>query len=253
MNQIGFVSQSSFQQKWGTPRQGLLTPSAVAKITLENFSNIPIGRVAVLWYAHLNGANFNPMKARIRPPKIRDGSTVGVFSTRGVHRPSSIGLSFCTVQSIQENIVTIVGGDMIEGTPILAILPDPGISNVSVRMPSWTNVKEMQVLFGSGVLMSLYLRVPETVVEESIGLIRKILSQDPRSIHSVRKHVDPVYEIELALSDGMKLWIVYSYRGDTSIVVWSASENRIVGEYKSRTEPWLTRLRQKIPMIGNSQ
>lgn len=254
LNQIGVVSQSSFQQKWGTPRQGLLTPTAVAKITLENLSNIPpLGRVAILWYAHLNGPKFNPLKARIRPPKIRDGSTVGVFATRGVHRPSSIGLSFCTIESIEGNIVTIAGGDMIEGTPVLAMFPhDQKLEHVSVRMPSWTQVRETKVVFGSGVLMGLNLKFQcEKLVHKTVQLIRNILSQDPRSIHSVRKHVDPIYEIDLNVSEDVKLWIIYSYQGE-SIVVWIVSENRVVEEFRSRSESWLTRLKEKIPMIGSS-
>jgi len=249
VNQIGVVSESSFQQKWGTPRQGLLVPTALAKVQLDVPLELPLGRVAVIWYAHLNGANFNPMKARIRPPKIRDSTTVGVFATRGVHRPSSLGLSFCTVTSVDDKTVTLLGADMIVGTPVFAILPAKNLGKISVRMPEWTKVPETRVVFGLGVIMHLHVKYCREKVGETLELVNKILSQDPRSIHSLRKHSDPVYEIDLVASDGVKVWVVYSYQGDT-IVVWCVSEKRVVEEFRSRTEPWLKRLKEKIPVIG---
>jgi tRNA (Thr-GGU) A37 N-methylase len=252
VNSIGIVSESSFHQKWGTPRQGLLVPKAEAKITLECcLSDIrPNNRVAILWFAHLNGSKFNPLKARIRPPKLGDGKTVGVFATRGVHRPSSIGLSFCLVKDVTENVVTVVGADMIIGTPILAILPAPEFPDlITVRMPDWTQVSATRVSFGLGVLSGLNLRYSKNQVEAILEFVGKILSQDPRSIHSVRKHIDPIYEIDLVVDSGDKVWVVYTYR-EERIVVWSITKERIVEEFPGRTEPWLRRLKEKIPMIG---
>lgn len=247
VNPIGVVSESSFHQKWGTPRQGLLVPSAEAKITLERSLSIPPNtRVAVLWYAHLNGSKFNPLKARIRPPKLRTGQTVGVFATRGVHRPSSIGLSFCHVESVTETVLTVVGADMIIGTPILNILVAPVFPGLSVRMPEWTQVSTTRVDFGLGVVTGLFLRYLESEVEKILELVKKVLSQDPRSVHSVRKHIDPVYEIDLVVTSGDKVWIIYSYR-EEGIVVWSITKERIVEDFPSRSELWLTRLREKIP------
>ena len=261
MPQIGVVTESSFQQKWGTPRQGLLVPTAVAQIMLDDVLNLtPGSRVAILWYAHLNGPKFNPLKARIRPPKLDDcsaTSTVGVFATRGVHRPSSIGLSFCTIVSVQGVTITIRGGDMIVGTPILSIIPmGSEIEGLRVSMPEWTYrgaAKTSRVEFGLGVIMNLHLQYPEkATVERILDFVGKILSQDPRSVHSLRKHVDPIYEIDLLIEPSIKVWVIYSYR-EEGIMVWSVSEKRIVGgELRSRTEGWLRRLKEIIPIIGNS-
>jgi len=47
----------------------------------------------------------------------------GVFSTRTPMHPNSIGLSVVELISVKENIVTIKGVDILDGTPLLDIKP----------------------------------------------------------------------------------------------------------------------------------
>lgn len=47
----------------------------------------------------------------------------GVFAIRTPHRPNHIGLSIITIESIDDNIITFKGVDMIDGTPVLDIKP----------------------------------------------------------------------------------------------------------------------------------
>jgi tRNA-Thr(GGU) m(6)t(6)A37 methyltransferase TsaA len=52
-----------------------------------------------------------------------DDSLRGVFATRFPHRPNLIGSSVVQLLKIDENILSIRGLDMIEGTPVLDIKP----------------------------------------------------------------------------------------------------------------------------------
>jgi len=45
----------------------------------------------------------------------------GVFSTRSPHRPNPIGMTVARLLRIEDNILTIEGVDMIDGTPVLDI------------------------------------------------------------------------------------------------------------------------------------
>jgi len=256
---IGIVAQSSYQHKWGTPRQGMLAPTSTAVIQLSASLKTHLSsgdRVAVLWYAHLNGEKFNPLKARIKPPKL--ASTVGVFATRGVHRPSSIGLSFCVVAHVSADgkSIHVRGADMIQDTPVLNVISyiDLNVSYLDksqIRMPAWAqNVEEAKIFFSLSSIMSMQLTLGGiSHCDKVIGLVKSILSQDPRSIHSIRKHVDPIYEVDLQY-DGRVLWIIYQHVGEKDINVVSITfGKRLIESHRSRTGPWLTELQNRLPFL----
>jgi tRNA (Thr-GGU) A37 N-methylase len=253
-NPVGFVTQSSFKQKWGTPRQGALVPTATAIVTLcsqESTHSLIEGRVAVLWYAHLNSSSFNHLKAHIKPPKKIDGP-VGVFATRGVHRPSSIGLTFCDLFRVDGNTLHLRGADMIEGTPILGLVNWESLNvppDLAVKFPEWTIVKETKINWSLASFMSVHVLNNGDPPIELLGLARKILSQDPRSLHSMRKHINPIYEVELTRSSGKSWWMVYRHSHVGEIDVLFLSETRFVDCYRSRTELWLERLKEKVPSL----
>ena len=245
---IGTVTQSSFKHKWGTPRQGGLTPDSTAIISLSTLRQIPRGRVAVLWSAHLNSASFNPLKALIKPPK-RPDAKVGVFATRGVHRPSPIGLTFCNVVSVEGVCVTVSGADMIEGTPVLCLTPCDELAMVkSVVMPEWTKVQEVKLRWSLASHLSIIAVAKKRGVDTAAltDLVEGVLRQDPRSVHSVRSHVNPVYEVELGQDP---IWVIYRHAFAGEVEVVFISDVRIVDGFRSRTQEWLDRLLDKIPFI----
>lgn len=47
----------------------------------------------------------------------------GVFATRSPLRPNHLGLSIVELLSIKDNIVTVQGVDMLDGTPLIDIKP----------------------------------------------------------------------------------------------------------------------------------
>lgn len=261
---IGVVTSSVYQEKWGTPRQGGLTPDALVEITLDSVcanrivSDLTVGqRVGVLWYAHLNSASFNPLKARIKPPKKLEGRrTVGVFATRGVHRPSSIGLSFCSVAHIEASKVTVAGGDMILGTPVLNMIKssDLGMHRMNpqnLRTPDWINVKEVPIRLSLAAFTSIEAIARDAGEDpgKMAQIVRNVLKQDPRSVHSVLKHVNPVYEVELSLGSQGEVFVIYRHSVMGEVEVIFVTKDRLVAEHRGRTELWLDRLVEKVPFI----
>lgn len=256
LDPIGIVTSSAFVQKWGTPRQGALTPEAAADISLTRHIGSTVSvddRVAIVWSAHLNGDSFNFLKARIKPPKkILGKRTVGVFATRGVHRPSSIGLTFCRVSKIDGLVLSVTGADMILGTPVLSIQKihnHLSIDPNTVRCPDWTKVEKIAIRWSLGSFMhlsSLGLHAQKQIT----SLVESTLSQDPRSVHSVYKHVDPIYEVELRVGELTTdtIWVIYRHHFDWVEVV-TTTTTRVVSSYRSRTEQWLHRLVEKLPFI----
>jgi len=70
----------------------------------------------------------------------------GVFSTRSPLRPSHIGMSITELVSIHDNIVTIRGIDVLDGTPLLDIKPYiPQFDSVNQVRTGWMNKKESEV------------------------------------------------------------------------------------------------------------
>ncbi len=47
----------------------------------------------------------------------------GVFATRSPARPNHIGLSVVKIKAIKDNIITVEGIDLLDGTPIIDIKP----------------------------------------------------------------------------------------------------------------------------------
>ena len=47
----------------------------------------------------------------------------GVFATRSPARPNHIGLSIVKIESVKDNIITVTGIDLLDGTPIIDIKP----------------------------------------------------------------------------------------------------------------------------------
>ncbi|MDX8408490.1 MAG: tRNA (N6-threonylcarbamoyladenosine(37)-N6)-methyltransferase TrmO [Mariprofundales bacterium] len=91
----------------------LLPEMKLAVRDLEHFSHIWI-----IYWLHLN-QGWNPL---VRPPGRGDKKR-GVLATRGPHRPNPIGLSAVRLLAIEENLLTIDAGDLLDGTPVLDIKP----------------------------------------------------------------------------------------------------------------------------------
>ncbi|MBS1971535.1 MAG: tRNA (N6-threonylcarbamoyladenosine(37)-N6)-methyltransferase TrmO [Bdellovibrionales bacterium] len=124
---IGYL-ESSYRDKFGTPRQPGLSPHAWSRLKiradlqpvqalegLENFSH-----VWLIFMFHQNKtARYH---AKVHPPRL-GGESLGVFATRSPHRPNPIGLSLVELVKIEGDSLILAGADLVDGTPILDIKP----------------------------------------------------------------------------------------------------------------------------------
>lgn len=81
---------------------------------LDGFSH-----VYLIYYFH----KVKEHKLRVVPFNDKTDTQRGVFSTRTPMHPNSIGLSVVELVSVKDNIVTIKGIDILDGTPLLDIKP----------------------------------------------------------------------------------------------------------------------------------
>ncbi len=81
---------------------------------LDGFSHIYL-----IYYFH----KVKTSKLTVVPFNELSNTKRGVFSTRTPMHPNCIGLSIVELISIKENIVTIKGIDVLDGTPLLDIKP----------------------------------------------------------------------------------------------------------------------------------
>jgi len=70
--------------------------------------------------------NFHKVKKhqlQVLPFNEKTNTKRGVFSTRTPMHPNSLGLSVVELLKVEENIVTIRGVDILDGTPLVDIKP----------------------------------------------------------------------------------------------------------------------------------
>ena len=116
------ILHSPYTERHGTPRQSKLrqTPKEyvpvqakielltdiVPSVALKDLDGFD--RIWIISWLHLN-KNWNPM---VRPPR---GSREkrGTLATRAPHRPNPIGLSAVKLVSVDKNIITVEGIDLL--------------------------------------------------------------------------------------------------------------------------------------------
>lgn len=142
MYEIGTL-RSPFPHRAGTPRQGMLAPSARSCLELHK-SQIPaealdqldgFSHVWVIFRFHINVGRSKRragFAAKVMPP--RAGVRVGVFSTRSPHRPNPIGLSLARIDRVDcdRRHVWLNGLDLVDGTPVYDIKPYIPLDSLSL-------------------------------------------------------------------------------------------------------------------------
>ena len=81
---------------------------------LDGFSHLYL-----IYYFH----KIKEHKLQVIPFNDLTNTARGVFSTRTPMHPNSIGLSVVELVNVKDNIVTIKGIDILDGTPLLDIKP----------------------------------------------------------------------------------------------------------------------------------
>ncbi len=101
----------------------LLPEYAEGLVDLDGFSHI------ILLYHFHRSSGF-----ALKVTPFLDDVPRGLFSTRAPRRPNPIGLSIVELRSIEDTVLSIVGVDMLDGTPVLDIKPYVG--EFDARTPS---------------------------------------------------------------------------------------------------------------------
>ena len=118
---IGFVS-SPFKERGDAPRQGRLTEE-ISTITLEDaYLPAMLGLEAgadIFVFCWFDRSDRTLLLGR--PSK--DVPLKGVFANRSPNRPNPISLTLVKIVKIDDNKITVVGLEALDGTPVLDIKP----------------------------------------------------------------------------------------------------------------------------------
>lgn len=126
--------RNDFPTKFGLPRQSGMVQTLESTVVFEpEFRNPDMLRglegfthLWLLWGFSQNlRADWSPT---VRPPRLGGNARMGVFATRSPFRPNPIGLSCVELKSVNLTdpsfpILTVLGSDLMDGTPIYDIKP----------------------------------------------------------------------------------------------------------------------------------
>lgn len=180
---IGHI-KSSYQEKFGTPRNSGLAPSSRGVIELNSKLIKPeslqgletFSHIWIIYAFHLNDNKKNLVK--VHPPKL-EGEKMGVFATRSPHHHNPIGLSVVKLSKVEGLNIFIENLDIVEGTPVLDIKPYVAkYDSISETTSGWVPEISEPVINFHSVVQNLLSSLPEG--ERIKNLITETLRQDPR-------------------------------------------------------------------------
>jgi len=130
---IGWI-ESVFTEKFGTPRQSGVVPSAIGVVHFYSPYDQSEAFVELKGFSHLwlitqfhlisEDEEFRP---QVRPPKLGGKKKVGVFASRAPYRPNRLCLTKVKLEEVIERdgkvSLLISGLDLVHGTPLLDLKP----------------------------------------------------------------------------------------------------------------------------------
>ena len=183
--------RTDFPEKFGIPRQSGLVEGLEGRIIFEPKFQNPDGvrgleqfsHIWILWQFSENekaGWSFT-----VRPPRLGGNTRLGVFATRSPFRPNGIGLSCVRLKSVELTekegpVLTVLGADLMDNTPILDIKPYIPLADchpeASQGYTAETKKHALRVEFPAQLL--------ERYPEEKREAATAVLAQDPRPGYS---------------------------------------------------------------------
>ena len=201
-----------FREKFGTPRQPSLVPSATGCLTLhphiplDSLDSLPAySHVWLLWVFHLDQAQPRAhLNSKVRPPRL-EGTKCGLFATRSPHRPSPVGLSVGRLERVEGRRVWVSGMDLVDGTPVIDLKPyHPADRVAGATWPAWVGEgmggteeepeQRMEVRMTEGVERDMRRWAAQGRLEwfsdgdRAVRAVRQCIAQDPRTLNAKRKH-----------------------------------------------------------------
>ena len=187
---IGFL-KSCYPDKFGIPRQSGIVKKVYSELKLRSDLQPELALQGLEGYSHVwlqfvfhlnNSARYH---AKIHPPRL-GGESIGVFATRSPHRPNAIGLSLVELVEIKNDILTLAGVDLVDGTPILDIKPYlPFFESIPSAQAGWmatVEKKDVHVNFTDQALLALEKWTDRTQRLELREVIEQIVKEDPRPL-----------------------------------------------------------------------
>ena len=125
---------SPFHSKFGIPKQsGLVEELEGSIVFCPEYRNADalrgLDELDYLWLIWGFSANKHAATSLVvRPPLVGGNEKMGVFATRSPFRPNALGLSSVRISRIETDttrgpVITVVGADLMDGTPIYDIKP----------------------------------------------------------------------------------------------------------------------------------
>ena len=131
---IAFI-RTEFPEKFGVPRQSGLARNLKGRIIFEPEYRNPdalrgldgFSHIWLIWEFSANRTT-SQWQPTVRPPRLGGNAHMGVFATRSPFRPNPLGLSCVKIHSVELStpdgpVVTVLGADLMDGTPIYDIKP----------------------------------------------------------------------------------------------------------------------------------
>jgi len=204
---IGRV-HSPYREKFGIPRQpGLVKVPGHIEIFpawsrpeafrgLADFSNVWISFV-------FHQSLREHWKPTVRPPRLGGNERVGVFASRSMFRPNPLGLSVVELIAVRETptgmVLDIVGGDFLDGTPVLDIKPYlPYVDALKDARSGYAELApaaRLQVGFAEH--LEGFFSDRAAACPELKNTISEILQYDPRPAYQAAQPDDKIYSMRL--------------------------------------------------------
>jgi tRNA-Thr(GGU) m(6)t(6)A37 methyltransferase TsaA len=121
MHPIGVI-HSPFHEKGQMPIQAARS-QAIGRVELYPEFADGLNGIEGLSHIHLLYVFHQSSGYALRVKPFLDDQEHGLFATRYPYRPNPIGLSTVRLLLRQDNVLTVEGVDMLDGTPLLDIKP----------------------------------------------------------------------------------------------------------------------------------
>jgi tRNA-Thr(GGU) m(6)t(6)A37 methyltransferase TsaA len=193
------VARTVFREKYSIPRQPGLCPHARGTLELDADPHLRAALRGIDGFTHLwvvyvfHATGSAGWKPGVRAPRLGGAQKVGVLASRSPHRPNPIGLSVVELVSARLDHpdgprLDVRGVDLLDGSPVLDVKPYlPYADSVPRAGSGWAREEISRVPVRFTRAAAEAIRAREATHPELRGLIRDLLSLDPRPAFQQRK------------------------------------------------------------------
>ncbi len=196
---IAFI-ESCYPERFGIPRQAGLVPTAHADIVFKLNETNKLALRGIEGFSHIwvlfvfHQHHYKKLKPLVQPPRLGGRKTMGVYATRSPNRPNPVGMSVVKVEALSQEKkslrLKVLGGDFLEGTPVLDIKPYVAYADaIPHAESSWVTPMQssLTVQWTEQAVASLPKHLTTNDLESLKQLISETLAQDPRPAYEQAK------------------------------------------------------------------